>query len=309
MEEVYRGAAGALVTLFATVALACGARNDEAGVFGNGRLEADETRVAAKIAGRVESVEADEGQNVKEGQLLVGLAAPELEASLRQAEAGLAGARAAGVEAASQLRVLEHHADKARIDLERMEALAESGVSALRQVDLAENALEETLAALAAGRAQVSAAEAAIAERQAAVDGVNALLGECDVLSPLDGVVLHRLVEVGEVIQPGQPLLVLIDPDSLDLVVYVAASDLGRVRLGDSAGVVVDALPDEQFEGLVTEVAEEAEFTPRDIHMPDERTSLVYAVKIHMVGTDRRLKPGMRADAEIGPSEPRSEAS
>jgi HlyD family secretion protein len=145
----------------------------------------------------------------------------------------------------------------------------------------------------------VNQGEADLEAAQATLEVVRTQLAETRVLSPLDGVVLLRLVEEGEVVQPGQPLLIVIDPQELFLKVYVSEEDIGKVRLGSPVRVKVDGFPGRAFEGFVSEVAQRAEFTPRDIHMPEERTQLVFAVKVRIRETEGILKPGMLADAEI----------
>ena len=90
-----------------------------------------------------------------------------------------------------------------------------------------------------------------------------------------------------------------LDPRDIWLRAYIAEPDLGRVRVGHPARVTVDAFPGEPFEGRVTEVASQAEFTPRNVQTQKERVNLVFRVKIAIANPDGRLKPGMRADAVI----------
>ena len=91
----------------------------------------------------------------------------------------------------------------------------------------------------------------------------------------------------------------LVDLSRLELKVYLAVNELGKIRLGDQARVRVDAFPEEPFEAQVARVDEYAQFTPRDIHVPDERTQMVYGVTLALGNAERRLKPGMPADAWI----------
>lgn len=296
-EPRFHGLLGLLVLAFASSACARSRPSDE--IYGNGRIEGDEVRIAAKIGGRLLRLGSREGESVARGQLLAELSAEELEAHVRQAAAGVAAAQAALARAEAQVAVWSHHEAKAQTDLERMQALLEAGAAAARQLDAAENAAEEARGRLEVARAAVEEARAVLGERRAAEAAARARLDERRVVSPLDGVVLLRLAEEGEVVQAGQPLLVLVDPRDLFLKVYVAESQIGKVRLGNPARIAVDAFPDRTFAGRVAEVAEQAEFTPRDVHMPDERTRLVFAVKIRLENEDGFLKPGMPADARI----------
>lgn len=307
-SSILRPLAAGLALVAAGLLLgACGGDPPLGPIQASGRVEADEVRVAAKIAGRIEELTAAEGDGVETGQRVARLATPELAAQVRQAEAAVAAARTAVEQAQARADVLQHHTGTARADVERTRALRDAGAATTRQVEAAEDALEEVRGELRVARAQVDQARAALAERRAAVDAVRASLVEGEVASPIDGLVLHRLAEPGEVVQAGQPLLVLIDPADLYLEVYVPEDRIARVRIGDPARVSVDAFPDRTFAGTVTEVADQAEFTPRDVHLPEERTRLVYGVRVGLENPQGFLKPGMTADAEIL-ARPESEA-
>lgn len=283
---------------------ACREPQDPDRIYGNGRIEGDQVRIASTIPARIRDVLVREGAHVEAGQEIARLSTPELDARLAQAGAAIAAAEAALTQAKTRLSVLEHHAEKARTDFERIRALRESGATSEQKLDQAENALEEVEGERRIAAAQVEQARAALAERRAAHRTVAVQVEEGRVTSPIDGVVLLRLVEGGEVVQPGQPLVVVVDPEKLHLEVYVAEAEIGKVRVGNRVRVEVDAFPERSFEGVVSEVAQQAEFTPRDVHMPDERTRLVFAVEIRLENPDRFLKPGMLADAWIRWREP-----
>lgn len=119
------------------------------------------------------------------------------------------------------------------------------------------------------------------------------------VTAPSDGVVLTTGVHEGEVTTPGSPVAVVGDLNIVKLIIYVAEDQLGKIKLGQSAKVNVDSYPDRTFNGKVSEVATEAEFTPTNIQTKDQRVSTVYAVTILIKNKDHVLKPGMPADAEI----------
>jgi len=121
--------------------------------------------------------------------------------------------------------------------------------------------------------------------------------------SPLTGVVLYRHVEPGEIVSAGAPLLTVIDPDNLELTVYVPEDRYGRIQLGQVLPVTVDSYPGETFQGAVRHIAEQAEFTPRNVQATKDRVRLVYEVRVRITG-DRNvdLKPGLPADVTFAPS-------
>ena len=115
--------------------------------------------------------------------------------------------------------------------------------------------------------------------------------------APLDGWVVRTVFEVGEVAPAGAPVVVVADWRELTLKVYLPEDRFGRVALGQTANVSVDAYPGETFDGTVTYIASEAEFTPRNVQTREDRVKSVYAVKLRVPNSDLRLKPGMFADA------------
>lgn len=128
---------------------------------------------------------------------------------------------------------------------------------------------------------------------------LGAQLSRYTLTAPVSGVVQRRSAEPGEVAVMGAPLLVLVDRTRLDLTVYVLQRDLGRVYVGQPVLVEAEALPGVTARGVVSAVAERAEFTPRNTQTPRDRLNLVYAVKIQLQELDRRLKAGMSVVARF----------
>ena len=118
-------------------------------------------------------------------------------------------------------------------------------------------------------------------------------------IAPSEGTILTKAAQPGELLSPGKPLLVLGDLERPYLRVYLPEREIGKVKLGDAARVYVDSFPGRPFDAFVIEVANKAEFTPKDVHMPDERVTLVYAVKLEIRNPQGLVKPGMPADARI----------
>ncbi len=117
--------------------------------------------------------------------------------------------------------------------------------------------------------------------------------------SPIDGVVLLKSVEFGQVVNSGTPVVTVGDIENLWMNIYIPETQTGLVKLGQTVKVKVDSFPDQNFTGTVTFISSESEFTPKTIHTPEERVKLVYRVKVSLRNTGQKLKPGMPADAEI----------
>jgi HlyD family secretion protein len=117
--------------------------------------------------------------------------------------------------------------------------------------------------------------------------------------SPIDGVVLERLVEPGEFAAPGSTSMVVAPLDELTLKVYVPEDRYGQVALGQTYAVTVDSFPNQTFQGTVKNIADKAEFTPRNVQTTDSRKTTVYAVTLDLAPSGGRLKPSMPADVHF----------
>lgn len=164
-------------------------------------------------------------------------------------------------------------------------------------------ALRERVRLLRAGPRPdaVVAARAQVAEARAALALVQARLVEMRIHSPLTGLVLRTNLEVGELANPGVSILTLMDPKDMWLRAYVSETEVGRIRVGQQAALTVDAFPGRTFAGAISEIASEAEFTPKNVQTKKERVNLVFRVKIAIRDAEGVLKPGLPADAVLRP--------
>lgn len=121
------------------------------------------------------------------------------------------------------------------------------------------------------------------------------------ITSPLDGVVLERLFEVGEIVPVGATVVTVADLRKLTLTIYVPEDRYGKIAMGQVYPVTVDSFPGETFHGAVTHIATEAEFTPRNVQTVENRKTTVFAIELTLNQTDGRLKPGMPADVRLEP--------
>jgi HlyD family secretion protein len=147
----------------------------------------------------------------------------------------------------------------------------------------------------------VVAAQAQVAEARAALALGQARRAEMRIQSPLTGLVLRKNLEVGEMANPGVSILTLMDPRDMWLRAYVSETEVGRIRIGQQALITVDAFPGRTFAGAISEIASEAEFTPKNVQTKKERVNLVFRVKIAIRDAEGVLKPGLPADAQLRP--------
>jgi len=176
--------------------------------------------------------------------------------------------------------------------------------AARTQYDMAEAQVKQAEAALellqaGATTEEVAVAQAQVRQAQAAVDGLEVQRDQMVLASPIAGLVTSREVHVGEMAAPGLPLLTVANLDTVKLTVYIPENAYGQVKVGQAVAVTVDSFPGDTFTGAVVYIANQAEFTPKNVQTKEERVSTVYAIKIRVPNPDHKLKPGMPADALI----------
>ena len=145
-------------------------------------------------------------------------------------------------------------------------------------------------------QAAVEQAQKAVEQAQASLDLLDTQIAKLIVYAPMDAMVLTRSVEPGEFLQPGAVALALADLNDITITVYVPEDHYGEISLGQKAQVTVDSFPGKTFTGEVIQIADQAEFTPRNIQTVEGRSSTVYAIKLKVTNSERKLKIGMPAD-------------
>ncbi len=268
-------------------------------VYGSGRIEADEIRLSPEVPGRLVENRLREGEGVRAGELVAQLDPVDFELQADQASAQHEAVRRSVSQIDAQIHLARHHAETAQRDLQRYERLRRDGWVTVQQIEARRNAYmaaADQVSVLGQQRAQARA-QSEVASRSLSL--ARERLGRTRIRSPLAGSVLERLAEPGEVIAAGQPFAVIANLARVRLKVFVSEADLGRLRLGAPARIRVDAFPDRSFPARVARVDAQAQFTPRDVHMQDERVRTVYGVTLEASNPQGLLKPGMPADAWI----------
>ncbi len=131
------------------------------------------------------------------------------------------------------------------------------------------------------------------------VDLLKQNIEDCKIYAPSDGFVSKKFIEEGENAVMGGSLLRLSNLETVNLVIYIPETELAKVKLGQEADITIDAFKDKNYKGKIIFISPEAEFTPKNIQTPDERTKLVFAIKIEIPNPQFELKPGLPADAKI----------
>lgn len=212
------------------------------------------------------------------------------------------------IELAAALDAAESRLRKAEEDLARLQdgpdpqdvAILEAQLSAIEAAaSQAEAAVNSAEGAVQSAQARRAAAEAALAQAQAELDLIDVQMRKLSVHSPIDGVVLNRNVEPGEVVQMGAPVMTVAGLARLLITVYLPEDEYGQISLGQEAAVSVDSFPGRVFKAIVTHIADQAEFTPRNVQTQDGRRNTVFAIQLSIDNPEGLLKPGMPADVDF----------
>ena len=248
-----------------------------------GTVEAVEILVSAQVTGRITGLFVEEGQRVEQGEPVATIDDLLYRAQVEQARAAVASAK-------SRFSVLKAELDGVRIALARTRKLLSTGSTTEMQLDDIETKESVLKAQQEVVRAQVVNTEAALrlAETQLSYTHIDA---------PVSGTVIRRDVELGETVLPGSALTTLADLSTMEVRVYIPGPMLGKIRIGQGVRLVTDSYPDRTFRGSVATIADEAEFTPKNVQTRDERVRLVYRVKVRVPNPDGILKTGMPVDA------------
>ncbi len=301
-------------------------RNDSNLIESTGTIEATEVDIRTEASGRILTLNYDEGDWVKKGDILAGLDHEKRDIELSQANAQLAGAEAKLAMLIKGLR--DKEVERARETLleakvqskdskrefKRIQKLYDEGVVDLGSRDKAEAAYETAqkryeiagknyeIAVEGSRKEEIQAGEAVKDAADAQVKLIERQIEDATVEIPIDGVISERYVELGEFVSVGSLIATVIDLKHVWIMAYVSEKNLGKVTLGQQGKIFVDSFPDKEFTGKVTYISPEAEFTPKNIQTKEERVKLVFGIKIEVENPEQELKPGMPADAiiEIG---------
>lgn len=292
------------------------------GLQASGTIEATEVNLSAKLPGTLENLSVKAGDKVKKGQLVAVLARSDLAAQkerdalgVLKAEAQLAdllsGARVQEInDARAAVNTAQANLDRANSDHSRILALHKSGAISDADLEKSETSLKVYKNQLDSAKAklsllesgsrpdQVDAARAELERSKAVLKASDSQMDDAKIVSPIDGTVVTRNFEPGEYIPAGAPVATVADLNDLWIKIFVSTDDLPSIKLGQKVSFTVSGLS-EEFPGTIVEIATKGEFTPKTIQTKQERTNVVYAVKVRIDSHNGTFKPGMPADVTI----------
>jgi HlyD family secretion protein len=312
------------LTLTASLFLiSCSSNDDKTFIEASGTIESTNIIVSSRTAGNIQKLNFSEGAKVNAGDTILIIDHELLDIQLRQAIASkdvtdaqlklmLSGARKEDINQAEQnLNQAKINFELADRDKMRMQNLYDSKSITQKQYEDAMARYDLMTAQYNAAQQnfnkvkkifrqeEIDQAKANLNKSIAGVDLLKKNIRDSYVLSPINGFLVKTFIENGETVSPMSSLFKVSDLDVVELVIYVSEEELGSVKLGQKSEVTIDTYKDKIYEGKVTYISPEAEFTPKNIQTKDERTKLVFAVKIEIPNDNYDLKPGMPADAKV----------
>ncbi|HEX6915286.1 MAG TPA: HlyD family efflux transporter periplasmic adaptor subunit [Chitinophagaceae bacterium] len=300
----------------ATVLAACGSSDNKHDASGS--FEADETIVSAEVSGRITSLEIDEGDTVGRQQLVGTIDATNLELQKEQVQASMHALNEKTATAVPQVKLLQEQIRVQQSQLnnlyhekQRTENLVKADAAPRKQLDDINAQIDLVQKQIDATRQQIRVQQNNVATQNRGIlsekDPLRKRVAQLEdqiqranILNPVQGTVIAKYAENGEITSAGKPLYKVADLANITLRAYITGDQLPQVRLGDKVNVIISMAGDstKTYQGTISWISDKAEFTPKTIQTKEERANLVYAIKIR-VKNDGYLKLGMYADVDL----------
>jgi len=251
-------------------------------IASNGRLEATEVDIAAKLAGRIETVLVQEGDFVERGQVVARMDTSVLRAQLREARAEASRVRLSVSTANAIVDQRRNELTLAQSILHRSQQLVQGHFISIEKLDTDQAQVNVAAAALTAAISQVAVAKAAVEAAGATIDRIQADIEDSVLRAPTAGRAQYRLAQPGEVLAAGGKVIGMLDLADVYMTLFLPEDSAGRLAIGAQARLVFDAAPEYVVPARVTFVATEAQFTPKTVETATERQKLVFRVKAQL---------------------------
>lgn len=276
----------------------CTMNQERSDAYGN--FESTEVIVSALAQGEILALDIEEGDLLGKDQPVGLIDTVELSLKREQLKRSIEAVRTGLVTTEAQIQVLLQQKENLAVDKVRVEKLFKDGAATQKQLDDVNGAMALLDTQLAATRSQKQKIHAEMETLKVQIDQIEEAILKCHISAPLEGTVLIKYAEAGEVAMPGKPLFKMADMKTMKLKVYVSGDQLPHIKIGQEVRVLIDSNSKENTElrGTVSWVSSTAEFTPKTIQTKEERVNLVYAVKV-IVANDGSIKIGMPGEVNF----------
>ena len=292
------------IILLTAIGLMTACNNINYSYDASGTFEATEVTVSSEANGRITSLDLREGETVEKGAILGQIDTIQLDLQKKQLYAGIEVAKSKILDLETQIAPIKEQISNNEKEKSRIERLVAANAANQKDLDDINSALRLLNAQLTSSESQIGqnnvAAEAEINSLNAQIDQINDQIARCRIKSPIDGNILVKYAEEGELTAMGKPLFKVADIENMNMRAYITAGQLTMIRLGQKVKIYADAgnSKSKEYEGVISWISDKSEFTPKTIQTKDERANLVYAIKIDFKN-DGYIKIGMYGDVKF----------
>lgn len=286
------------LVVFALIAISCNNNNEKSDAYGN--FEATEVIISSQGTGKIIALDITEGKTLKSGEIYGFVDTTDLFLKKEQVFAQKEAVSSKTRNITAQIEVLKQQKQNLEIDKDRIVKMSKDGAATKKQVDDVNGGIDVINKQIASIQTQNSSVFNEIAGMEKQIEQLESAIQKSYFTCNTDGTVLVKYAEQGEITTIGKPLYKMADLSTMILKVYVSGDLLPKVKIGSKCEVLVDLNENEnkKYEGTISWVADNAEFTPKIIQTKKERVNLVYAVKV-LVKNDGTLKIGMPGEVNF----------
>ena len=282
------------ILLTAIILISCNKNNEKADAYGN--FEATEITVSSESNGKIEFLNVEEGEQLKKGSLVGLIDTLQLHYNREQLKASIETVQSKSASVLSQINVLNEQLKTAKIEQTRIQNMYAENAATKRQIDEIDGKVKVIEKQISSVQSQNAPILNEIKSIKVQIEKLDDQIKKSKISNPVDGTVLTKYAEPSEITAFGKPLYKIANLNEMELRVYVTETQLVQIKIGQKVTVAIDADNDtKKYEGNITWISAQAEFTPKVIQTKEERANLVYAVKV-AVKNDGSLKIGMPAE-------------
>lgn len=282
------------ILLTAIIFISCNKNNEKADAYGN--FEATEITVSSESNGKIEFLNVEEGAQIKKGTLVGLIDTLQLHYNREQLKASIETVQSKSTSVLSQINVLNEQLKTAKIEQTRIQNMYAENAATKRQIDEIDGKVKVIEKQISSVQTQNAPILNEIKSIKVQIEKLDDQIKKSKISNPVDGTVLTKYAEPSEITAFGKPLYKIANLNEMELRVYVTETQLAQIKIGQKVTVAIDADNDtKKYEGNITWISAQAEFTPKVIQTKEERANLVYAVKV-AVKNDGSLKIGMPAE-------------
>jgi len=280
------------------ILIACNSGNNHSDAYGN--FEAVEIQVSSEVQGKITNMNLEEGQQLQKGQIVMTIDTVQLFLKKMQLNAQMNASSSRLTQIQSQISVQEEQKKTLVREQKRLENLVAGNAAPSKQLDDINGQLDVLNSQIAATRIQNQSISFDVKAMLFQIEQTQDQITKSVVKNPVNGTVLEKYVEAGEVVTPGKVLYKIADLSVLRLRAYISGDQLSSAKIGQKVSVFIDKDKNhnQKFDGIISWISSQAEFTPKIIQTKDERVNLVYAIKVDVVN-DGSLKIGMPGEVNF----------